>query len=136
MSKQLFAVFAAALLMTACKQESVRPTPTVQTEPAVQHLYDPPKSDVLTLLEKNGSGDMSKSSLPAFKRWFSTRTALAEQVAKMCVPIEQHATVTWGDSTEATACTAAKETSAEVASLARRRKAWTFKPIPTDTRGW
>jgi len=133
MSKKLMAVFAASIVMTSCRPSQTVQSERVQSEPPVQQRTpDAPKSEVLALLEKNGSGDMSKSSLPAFRRWFGTRAALAEQVVKMCVPIEQHATVSWGDSTEATACTAAHQTSI----AARRAKAWTFVPPVADKRGW
>ena len=130
MSKQRFAVFVTALvIMTACGPSSK--TQIVQGKQPQLSLPDP-KSEVLDLLEKNGAGDMSKSSVAAFRRWFGTRTALAEQVVKMCEPIEQHATVSWGDSAEATACTAAHETSI----AARRAKAWTFTPPVADKRAW
>jgi len=133
MSKKLLAVITAAIVMTSCRQaQTVQSEQAVNSELPVQHLYNPPKSEVLALLEKNGAGDASKSSLPAFRRWFSTRAALAEQVVKMCEPIEGNATVAWGDSAEATACTAAQETSA----AARRTKAWTFVPPVADKRGW
>lgn len=128
MSKKLLAVFAAAFLMTACRQAQ-----TVETE--TQRQSAPPesqKSDILTLLEKNGAGDASKSSLAAFRRWFALRPALAEQVGQMCQPIEGNATVAWGDSAEAAACSAAHE--ATIA--ARRAKALTFVPITPDRRAW
>jgi hypothetical protein len=131
MPKQLFAVLVTAVvIMAACGPSSK--TQIVQGKQPQLRLPDPPKSEVLDLLEKNGAGDMSKSSLAAFRRWFGTRTALAEQVVKMCEPIEQHATVSWGDSAEATACTAAHETSI----TARRAKAWTFTPPVADKRAW
>ena len=119
MPKQLFAVLVTAVvIMAACGPSSK--TQIVQGKQPQLRLPDPPKSEVLDLLEKNGAGDMSKSSLAA------------EQVVKMCEPIEQHATVSWGDSAEATACTAAHETSI----TARRAKAWTFTPPVADKRAW
>jgi hypothetical protein len=138
MSKKLLAALTATIVMTACGPSSPSPQTQVAQSKQPQQLRppDPPKSEVLDFLEKNGAGDMSKSSLPAFRRWFGKRTALAEQVAKLCLPIEQHATVSWGDSTEARTCTAAHETSALVAALARRSKAWTFVPPVADKRGW
>jgi hypothetical protein len=132
MSKQMLAVITTALVMTACGPSSPSPQTQVVQSQQPELRPDPPKSAVLDFLEKNGAGDMSKSSLPAFRRWFGKRTALAEQVVKMCVPIEEHATVSWGDSAEATACTAAHQTSI----AAQRAKAWTFVPPVADKRGW
>jgi hypothetical protein len=80
------------------------------------------KSEVIKLMQANGSGNLSTYTQPGLQQWFSVRQPLAEKVAAMCDPISKNSTADWAISAEGTACAAAFHTRAYTYDFERARK--------------
>lgn len=83
------------------------------------------ESQVVRLMQENGSGDLSTYTAPALQQWFAVRPDLAKRVVSMCEPIAKNSRPNWAASAEGTAC-----------ASAQRTVAFTPAKVTADQRAW
>jgi hypothetical protein len=83
------------------------------------------ESQVIRLMEENGSGDSSTYTAAGLQRWFAARPDVAKRVVSMCEPIAKNSTANWAASAEGTAC-----------ASAQRTVAFTAGKVTADQRAW
>jgi len=63
---------------------------------------------IIDKVEKDGAGDVRSASAQAIEEWMRKKGAdYAVEIWRMCDPVAQKASSTWGDSTEGRICRAA-----------------------------
>src|SRR5690349_25172204 len=67
-----------------------------------------PDTPIIQKVVKDGAGDVRAASTEAIQQWMQTKGApYAQDIWRMCEPVQKNAPTTWGDSTEGRICTAA-----------------------------
>src|SRR6201993_3837110 len=68
-------------------------------------------SEIVALVERAGSGDLSATPAPQIEDWLRKHRDLAVQVDDLCKPAGDKADANWATTTEGRVCTAAKNAS-------------------------
>jgi hypothetical protein len=67
-----------------------------------------PDMPIIQRVVRDGAGDVRAASTEAIQQWMQTKGATyAQEIWKMCEPVQKTAPSTWGDSTEGRVCKAA-----------------------------
>jgi hypothetical protein len=67
-----------------------------------------PETPIIQRVVKDGAGNVRAASTEAIQQWMQTKGApYAQEIWKMCEPVQRAAAATWGDSTEGRICKAA-----------------------------
>jgi hypothetical protein len=82
-------------------------------------------SEIVQTVEKAGAGNVRAASLESLEQWFRKHPDVANDIKRLCAPVQQTATADWGDTTEGRVCKAAS-----VATV------FQFTPRKGDGRGF
>jgi hypothetical protein len=89
----------------------------------------PAPSEIVSTVEKAGSGNLSATPTPQIEDWLKKRPEFAVQVDDMCKPARDKADANWPASTEGRVCTAARNASVVYRQLhGPKPKGETFGP--------